>query len=196
MTNPGKRSAIWVDLTGDDDNENQPPAKQARVTVNQPSRSQPRPSQTLNSRHEPGGVHLNEEDDIVDLSQDVDEGFDWAFVGAIDAKIVGIRYYNGYATPGEQVMIRREPENQYDSNAIRINNVQGFQIGHIPRILAAKLAPYLVSNAVIFHSSGLPPIIYTLLSFESFYRKTLLKPMLGLKINRSRRSSGRRKESL
>ena len=33
---------------------------------------------------------------------------------------------------------------QYDRNAIRMDNVQGQQIGHIPRKLAEKLAPYIV----------------------------------------------------
>jgi SWI/SNF-related matrix-associated actin-dependent regulator of chromatin subfamily A3 len=33
---------------------------------------------------------------------------------------------------------------QYDSNAIRVDNVLGRQIGHIPRAVAEKLAPYLV----------------------------------------------------
>jgi SWI/SNF-related matrix-associated actin-dependent regulator of chromatin subfamily A3 len=36
---------------------------------------------------------------------------------------------------------------QYDSNAIRVDNVLGNQIGHIPRAVAEKLAPYLVSHA-------------------------------------------------
>ena len=85
----------------------------------------------------------NEENDIIDLSQDVDEGSGWTAVGAIDGKIVGVRYYNGHATSGEQVMVRREPGNPYDSNAVRINNVQGTQIGLL-RNLAPKLAPYMV----------------------------------------------------
>lgn len=34
---------------------------------------------------------------------------------------------------------------QYDANAIQVSNVLGVQIGHIPRAVAAKLAPYLVS---------------------------------------------------
>jgi SWI/SNF-related matrix-associated actin-dependent regulator of chromatin subfamily A3 len=135
----GKRPASFVDLTSDDD-ENQPPQrKQARVNP-----SQPLSSQSLNVRDTWGDV--NEENELIDLSQDVDEGFGWTCVGAIDDKIVGIRYYNGLATAGEQVMIKREPGNPYDKNAIRIDNVQGAQIGHIPKNLAAKLAPYLVSR--------------------------------------------------
>lgn len=58
-------------------------------------------------------------------------------------KIVGIQYYSGYASVGEYVSVRREPRNQYDSNAIRINNVMGDQIGHIGRGEAAKLAQYI-----------------------------------------------------
>lgn len=33
---------------------------------------------------------------------------------------------------------------QYDSNAIRVENVQRNQIGHIPRQMAAKLSSYMV----------------------------------------------------
>ena len=137
---PRKRASSWVDLTGDDEN---PPQKQTRVN---PTSSQPPPSQSLASasrNQRDAWADNNAGDEIIDLSQDVDEGFGWLCVGAIDGKIVGIRYYDGYATVGEQVMIKREPGNPYDSNAIRVNNVQGTQIGHLPRNLAAKLAPYL-----------------------------------------------------
>ncbi len=64
-----------------------------------------------------------------------------------------MRYYNGVATLGEIVICRREPSNQvctpsmpplaplqsrltlaqqYDSNAIRVDNVFGVQIGVSP----------------------------------------------------------------
>lgn len=69
-------------------------------------------------------------------------------VGMIENKVVGVRFYNGYATNGETVMLRREPTNQYDSNAIRVNNVFGEQIGHIPRPVALKLAPFMDSGAL------------------------------------------------
>jgi SWI/SNF-related matrix-associated actin-dependent regulator of chromatin subfamily A3 len=124
-----KRASSWVDLTGSDD-ENLPQRKQARV--NQPGSSQPRASQSFSNIHSLNSrdswTESNEENEIIDLSQDVDEGFGWTCIGSLDGKIVGIRYYNGYATPGEQVMVKREPRNPYDSNAIRINNVQGNQV--------------------------------------------------------------------
>jgi SWI/SNF-related matrix-associated actin-dependent regulator of chromatin subfamily A3 len=148
MSSFGKRSATWIDLTGSDDENSAPQHKQARVSTSQSaSATQPRPSQSLNARDTWGEV--DEEDEILDLSQDADEGNGSVCVGAIDGKIVGIRYYDGYATMGEQVMIKREPGNPYDSNAIRINNVQGTQIGHLPRNLAAKLAPYMVGNVLL-----------------------------------------------
>lgn len=78
--------------------------------------------------------------------------------GDLPTKVVGCRYYNGwvnpvvegaiviivnagysYASPGEQILTRREPGNPYDKNAIRIDNVATSQIGHIPRRIAEKV---------------------------------------------------------
>ena len=145
----GKRTSDFIDLTSEDE----PVCKQARIShphSHSLSSSQPRPSQSLTDT--PPSTHINsrdqwavpEENEIIDLSQDIDEGVEWTVLGSLDGKIVGIQYYHGYATPGEQVMVKREPGNPYDSNAIRVNNVQGTQIGHLPRVLAGKLAPYLV----------------------------------------------------
>ena len=64
--------------------------------------------------------------------------------GILDTKIVGVQYYSGHATPGEHVIVRREPSNPYDPNALRVENVQREQIGHIPRTMASKLAKYMV----------------------------------------------------
>jgi len=153
-----KRSVI--DLTGSSDVENSPQRKQQRVgTVNASayptpsssyaSSSQPRASQLFSSARDSwgGATQATQQDDlneIIDLSQDVDEARGWLCIGSIDGKIVGIRYYDGYANVNEQVMVQREPGNPYDRNAIRINNVHGTQIGHLPKQLAAKLAPYMV----------------------------------------------------
>lgn len=64
-------------------------------------------------------------------------------------KIVGVRFYNGYATVGEMVVCRREPQNRFDSNAIQVLNVQGQQIGHIPKTLASKLAKYMDNRSLL-----------------------------------------------
>ncbi|KAL8696716.1 MAG: hypothetical protein Q9224_002655, partial [Gallowayella concinna] len=73
--------------------------------------------------------------------------------GTMRTKIVGIQYYTGYATVGEFVSVRREPSNQYDSNAIRVSNVMRDQIGHIPRQIAAKLAPYMDAGSFLVEGS-------------------------------------------
>ncbi|KAL4980203.1 SNF2 family N-terminal domain-containing protein [Aspergillus desertorum] len=69
--------------------------------------------------------------------------------GDLNTKIVGVRYYRGTATIGEHVVLKREPHNHYDGNAIRVDNVMGAQIGHIPRNMAAKLATYLDNKLLV-----------------------------------------------
>lgn len=68
-------------------------------------------------------------------------------------KVVGCRYYNGTISIREMVVLNREPTNQYDSNAIRVDNVRGDQIGHIPRAMAAKLAPFMDDGSLIIEAA-------------------------------------------
>ncbi|KAI0132209.1 helicase-like protein [Xylariales sp. AK1849] len=89
----------------------------------------------------------DDEDEVIDLTQE-DEGSSLDLYGTLDNKIVGVRYYSGVATPHELVSCRREPTNQYDPNAIRVNNVMGAQIGHLPRAVVEKLAPYIDRNEI------------------------------------------------
>lgn len=142
-----KRKNNFIDLT-----ENSPPqSKYARLNQYGGS-SQPSASQSLSSQSSHDAwSRANYEDtdiDIIDLSQDVEEG-NLVCLGSIDAKVVGIRYYDGYATIGEQVIVKREPSNPYDSQAVRIDNVRGIQIGHIPRNLAAKLSPFMDARMLV-----------------------------------------------
>ena len=43
------------------------------------------------------------------------------------------------------VSLVREPQNRYDENAVKVENVWGEQVGHIKRQLAEALA-YIVDN--------------------------------------------------
>ncbi|KAJ6110073.1 hypothetical protein N7486_002308 [Penicillium sp. IBT 16267x] len=83
--------------------------------------------------------------ELIEGTQDVDESSlsTTMLYGNLETKIVGVRFYRGIATPGEYVILKREPQNQYDPNAIRVDNIMGIQVGHIGRGLAAKLAPYM-----------------------------------------------------
>ncbi|KAM4771598.1 helicase-like transcription factor [Rhinophrynus dorsalis] len=60
--------------------------------------------------------------------------------GYLRGNIVGLRYYTGVVNNNEMVALQREPNNQYDRNAIRVNNVNGDHVGHIKKELAAALA--------------------------------------------------------
>ncbi|CAH1245828.1 HLTF [Branchiostoma lanceolatum] len=63
--------------------------------------------------------------------------------GTMRGNIVGIRYYRGEVNNNEMVSLVREPRNPYDSNAVRVDNVMGVQVGHIKRELARPLANLL-----------------------------------------------------
>ncbi|KAL7950075.1 SNF2 family N-terminal domain-containing protein [Trichoderma barbatum] len=145
---PRKRAAadFIIDLTGDS-----PEPVRKRPAVSSSS------SQSFSSRAFPGVNNASQrsqsfaypaatqEPDYLDLTQD-DDAFGREFYGTFDAKIVGIRHYDGYASPGEAVLCHREPRNQYDKNAIRIDNVLHQQIGHLPRTVVGKLAEYIDSG--------------------------------------------------
>lgn len=61
------------------------------------------------------------------------------FYGQFEGDIVGCRYYGGIAHAGEYVALVREPNNPYDANAVRVDNLGGQQVGHIKRGIAMAL---------------------------------------------------------
>ncbi|KAJ5716325.1 hypothetical protein N7493_008236 [Penicillium malachiteum] len=108
---------------------------------------------------------------IAEDNEDTDESVSRMLYGTLDTKIVGCRFYNGIATPGEHVILRREPRNQYDRNAIRVDNIMGAQIGHIGRNIAAKLAPYMDSRELVVEG--------VLTGVKSFYDCPVALPLYG-----------------
>lgn len=48
----------------------------------------------------------------------------------------------------ERVLVAREPTNTYDANAVKVFNAAGASVGHLPRAVAAKLAP-LMDRALV-----------------------------------------------
>jgi single-stranded-DNA-specific exonuclease len=65
----------------------------------------------------------------------------------IITRVVGVTF-NGRQrviarlTMGEEILLKREPTNPYDYNAICVERLNGHQIGYINRHLAATLAPF------------------------------------------------------
>ncbi|CAK0890013.1 unnamed protein product [Prorocentrum cordatum] len=58
-------------------------------------------------------------------------------------KVVGVQHYGGIVSDRESVVLRRQPGDPYDSNAIQVLNIRNEQIGHVPREVAATLAPVM-----------------------------------------------------
>ncbi|KAK3046359.1 hypothetical protein LTS18_013386, partial [Coniosporium uncinatum] len=155
-----KRAVYTIDLTGSDDD--------VQITSSRPTKT-PRLANKHITPRDSGyfGAEAEEEEseDVIDLSQDRNDRsiqnyvlygmlhligsphFELSYLqllaGTLQTKVVGVRYYNGYASIGEMVVLNREPHNQYDRNAIQVQNVQRDQIGHIPRTVAVKLAKFM-----------------------------------------------------
>ncbi|KAL2865645.1 DEAD/DEAH box helicase [Aspergillus lucknowensis] len=144
----GKRPREYVDLSLDEVHEAAPsaPPKYPRISGQRFGQET-----TFVPLSQASQVSLcDDEDDseaagLIQGSQEGDGSSDaiQLHYGDLNTKIVGVRYYRGQATIGEHVVLKREPQNQYDRNAIRVDNVMGVQVGHIPRNMAAKLANYM-----------------------------------------------------
>ena len=78
----------------------------------------------------------------------------------IIAKVVGVTFEGRQAVVatleiGEKIILRREPTNPYDTNAIRVERQSGEQIGYIDKYKASSLAS-------VFDANG-SPIVGTIL---------------------------------
>lgn len=127
-----KRPAEQIDLTGGDDapvlsssqpsqgyalsqdyGNPPPPPKKARAVSGGSSQAHAGSSQA-----QPFLIYDEEEDgsqEAPDATQGYNEAeYGWGLYGVMHTKIVGVRFYNGYATVGEMVILRREPQNPYD----------------------------------------------------------------------------------
>ncbi|KAI0521262.1 SNF2 family N-terminal domain-containing protein [Xylaria bambusicola] len=131
-------------------NSSQPPATPRSLSSSVPSHRNPPSSQGSSTQ-----LHLGAtSEEPITIDDDDESGVPTEpppleFYGSMEQKIVGVRYYNGIVTPGESILCRRERENQYDSNAVRVDDVMGGQIGHLPRNLVQKLAPYLDRGDIV-----------------------------------------------
>ncbi|KAH8153049.1 uncharacterized protein LAJ45_02636 [Morchella importuna] len=126
-----KRKIEVIDITdADDDAYNPSPARLRKAAATITSESQ---------------VEYNNEAEQAS-GQEVDDEMEQ--FGVTDIEIVATRYYNGIATLGEQVILKREPNNAFDRNAIQVENVSGATIGYIPSWFAVQLAPLIDRNIV------------------------------------------------
>jgi len=64
-----------------------------------------------------------------------------AFLDVIRTHIAGRQYFEAALVTGEPLRVQREPDNQHDPNAFRIENRQFVAVGYLPAPVAAWLAP-------------------------------------------------------
>lgn len=81
----------------------------------------------------------------------------------IRGKIVGLSFIPGYPNNlytlfngggSRPTTLKRNPENQYDSNATEIH-VDSTMVGHLPRDLAAEIAPKLDAGGIYTMTTSL-----------------------------------------
>ena len=78
--------------------------------------------------------------------------------------IVGMKYINGMQwtkglKEGDEIVLMREPDNKYDSNAIKVCDQQEHQIGYIPKNTARQISKEIdskrqVKTYVVENSNG------------------------------------------
>ncbi|KAI0633366.1 SNF2 family N-terminal domain-containing protein [Trametes polyzona] len=163
-----------------------PPASSQPI-LSQPPSSQPSSSQPLRRISGlPAGASFSqrvEEEEVEDVPEE--EAIDELYV-MLKTSIVGVQYYKGLVGPGEQVILQRQPNNPYDRNAIQVKNIGGTQVGHIPRQVAAKLAPLMDSGLItvegVMHEGNLSGFAYSLSMTLKIYgpsdKRQILEPKL------------------
>ncbi|KAK0504709.1 SNF2 family N-terminal domain-containing protein [Armillaria luteobubalina] len=101
--------------------------------------------------------------------------------------VVGLQYYKGLVGPGEEVIIQRDLNNMYDVNAVRVLNIGRIQVGHVPRAVAAKLAPLmdrrLITCEGVIHDGNLSrfrgyTLNMSLKIYGAFNKHDTLEPLL------------------
>jgi hypothetical protein len=72
--------------------------------------------------------------------------FDFAIAGGW---YHGLRHVGGQLRRGEQLVLRAEPGNSYDANAVAVDRADGLMLGYVPRLANAPVARLLAQGARI-----------------------------------------------
>lgn len=70
------------------------------------------------------------------------------------AQLVGCKHYRGAyhragkLTPGEGVVISRNPDNSHDFNAVQVHSPEGRMLGHLDGLSAAQIAPFMDAGII------------------------------------------------
>jgi hypothetical protein len=70
-------------------------------------------------------------------------------LGSIKSQIVGIQYYDNEVKSGEKIFFEREPDNDHDKNAIRVENLDFKKVGFLPKKTSSWMAPLIDQGKVM-----------------------------------------------
>ncbi|KAL1411453.1 hypothetical protein Q8F55_002409 [Vanrija albida] len=120
-----------------------------RPAPSTPSRSQG----TKRRQSTPAETHDDSEEDappveLDEVSYHISDRSSHQLYVTLRTDVVGVQHYRGLVGRGEYVVLRRQPNNPYDSNAVQVINATGQQVGHVPRAVAAKIAPLMDHNLI------------------------------------------------
>lgn len=127
-------------------------------------------------------LHCNEDEEVLLIEPEPIDELCYIF----KTRVVGVQHYKGLVGAGEQVTLQRDPRNPYDKNAIKVVNIGGMQVGHIPRDVAAQAAPLLdkglVSVEGVMLTGNLTGFSYSLALELRIYgasdKRAILEPLL------------------
>ena len=115
-----------------------------------------------------------EDGDLMDLLLEKESDGSCLY-GFTPCQIKGVQHYDVNAKHHEWLTLVREPHNQYDSNAIRVNNAENQQIGHIDKVIAKRIRPIIDGDEETFKGMRLEcftldtPDKYLIQSIVVFY---------------------------
>ena len=78
-------------------------------------------------------------------------------LGTVDTVIAGSQYCDADAEAGDMLTLEREPSNQHDANAVRIDNEAFEKVGYLPRRIVSWLAPLIDDGRVIADATAAQP---------------------------------------
>ncbi|KAF7790393.1 hypothetical protein EIP86_001348 [Pleurotus ostreatoroseus] len=142
-------------------------ARQASAPMPTPSASQPAAGSSQRPRnlaYTPTAAEIAD-DEIEEVQPTQEESVDELYT-MFNTNVVGVQYYKGLVGAGEEVRLVREPRNRYDRNAIKVENIGGTQVGHVPRDKASLLAPLIDRGSItvegVMHEGNLTGFSYSL----------------------------------
>ncbi|KZV95946.1 hypothetical protein EXIGLDRAFT_747903 [Exidia glandulosa HHB12029] len=110
---------------------------------------QPQPSSSQKRKHDAvDNTPVIEIDDDEEVAGNVEDEVVEEHYVTMRTEIVGVQYYTGMVGMNERVMVLREPTNNFDRNAVKVWNAAHVGVGHLPRALAASLAPLMDRNQI------------------------------------------------